>query len=125
MKLLAYNRKLHAAQLERGGRCHHVKNASSRAPFDSNEWPWGISTPPVTVKVAGCAVGLKDRKGEKLLAKEWRVESSSWRLLAVLEPYRCPGGHVHGQSMGSNKLWRTANYTAFFAQLIATALLTE
>ena len=125
LDLLAYIRELHAAQLERGGRCHHEQSASSRAPFDSNEWPWAISTPPVTVKVAGCAVGLKDRKGEKLLGKEWRVESTSWRLLVTLEPYKCPGGHVHGSSLGSNRLWRTAIYTAFFAQLIATALLAE
>ena len=125
LELLAYIRDLHTAQLERGGRCHHEQSASSRAPFDSNEWPWGISSPPVTVKVAGCAVGLKDRKGEKLLTKEWRVESTSWRLLVALEPYKCPGGHVHGSSLGSNRLWRTAIYTAFFAQLIATALLAE
>ena len=125
LEMLAYCRTLHAAQLARGGRSHHEQSATSHAPYDSETWPWAISTPPVTVKVAGCAVGLKEHKGDKLLSKEWRIESTSWRLLATLESYRCPGGHEHGSSLGSNRLWRTTIYTPFFAQLVATALLAE
>ena len=125
MQMLSYCRDLHTAQQERGGRSHHEQSASSHAPFDSDEWPWAISKPPVSVKVAGCAVGLTDHKGEKLLAKEWRIESSSFPLLASLEPYKCPGGHEHGESLGSGRLWRTAKYTPFLAQLVATVLLME
>ena len=88
-------------------------------------WPWAISIPPVTTKVAGCAVGLKEHKADKLLAKEWRIESSSFPLLAALEPYKCPGGHEHGESIGSGKLWRTAKYPPLFAQLVTPPLLTE
>ena len=62
IRMLAYCRELHRQQLERGGRCHHEQSAQSHAPFDSGDWPWAISNPPVTVKVAGCAVGLKQRK---------------------------------------------------------------
>ena len=103
MQMLSYCRDLHTAQQERGGRSHHEQSASSHAPFDSDEWPWAISKPPVSVKVAGCAVDLTDHKGEKLLAKEWRIESSSFPLLASLEPYKCPGGHEHGESHGSGR----------------------
>ena len=99
--------------------------AFGRQRFDSTEWPWAISTPPVTTKVAGCAVGLKEHGGDKLLAKEWRIESSSFPLLAALEPYKCPGGHEHGLSLGGGKKWRTAKYPPFFAQLIAAVLLME
>ena len=123
--MLAYCRKLHQAQLERGGRSHHEQSANSHAPFDSEEWPWAISTPPVAVKVAGCAVGLKEHGGERLLAKEWRIESSSFPLLASLEPYKCAGGHEHGVSLGAGRLWRTAVYPAFFAQIVAAALLAK
>ena len=76
-------------------------------------------------KVAACAVGMKEYRGERLLAKEWRVESTCWALLAAMEPYKCAGGHEHGQCLGSNKLWRTAAYPPFFAKLVATALLAE
>ena len=120
MQMLSYCRDLHTAQQERGGRSHHEQSASSHAPFDSGEWPRAISKPPVSVKVAGCAVGLTDHKGEKLLAKEWRIESSSFPLLASLEPYKCPGGHEHGESLGSGRLWRGAKYPPFLAQLVAT-----
>ena len=89
------------------------------------EWPWATSTPPITTKVAGCAVGLKEHGGDRLLAKEWRIESSSFPLLAALEPYKCPGGHEHDLSLGGGKLWRTAKYPPFFAQLIAAVLLME
>ena len=125
LQMLSYCRKLHAEQQERGGRCHHEQSAQSHAPFDSEMWPWAISNPPVTAKVAGCAVGLKEYGGGKLLAKEWRVESSSFKLLESLEPYKCPGGHEHGESLGSNRLWRTACYPAFFASLVAAALVAE
>ena len=111
--------------MERGGGCHHEQSANSNAPFDSDMWPWAISTPPLSVKVAGCAVGLKEHGGEKLLAKEWRIESTSFPLLTALQPYKCAGGHEHGKSLGSNRLWRTAVYPPFFAQLCATALLAE
>ena len=125
LRTLAYCRDLHRERLGQGGRCHHEQSAQSHAPFDSTEWPWAISTPPVTTKVAGCAVGLKEHGGDKLLAKEWRIESSSFPLLAALEPYKCPGGHEHGLSLGGGKLWRTAKYPPFFAQLIAAVLLME
>ena len=107
LKTLAYCRDLHVAQLQRGRRCHHEQSANSHAPFDSEVWPWTISTPPATVKVAACSVGLKEHDGEKLLAKEWRIESSCVNMLVALEPYTCPKRHEHGQSIGSNNLWRT------------------
>ena len=87
LQMLAHCRDLHTAQLQRGGRCHHEQSANSHAPFDSEVWPWAISTPPVTVKVAACAVGLKEHDGEKLLAKECKIDSSCFPLLAALEPY--------------------------------------
>ena len=119
LEMLAYCRELHQAQVERVGRCHHEQSAMSHAPFDSGVWPWAISTPPVSVKVAGCSVGLKYK--EKLLAKEWRIESTSFPLLAALEPYKCAGGHEHGRSLG--RLWATAKYPPFFAHIVAEVLL--
>ena len=68
---------------------------------------------------------MKEHGGDKLLAKEWRIESSYFKLLAALEPYKCPGGHEHGASLRSNSLWRTAKYPPFFASLVAAALVPE
>ena len=118
--MLAFCRDLHLAQLERGDRSHHEQSAQSKAPFDSEMWPWAISIPPVTTKVAGCAVGLKEHKGDKLLAKEWRIESTSFKLLAALESYKCLGRHEHGQSIGSGKSWRTAKHPLFFERVCET-----
>ena len=57
-----------------------------------------------------------------LLAKEWMIESSSDRLLEVLRPYRCLGGHVHGKSMrGGLHLSYTASYPALLAALCCEA----
>ena len=117
LQILSYCRDLHKEQLERGGRCHHEQSAQSHAPFDSEMWPWAISNPPV--------MGPKERGGDKLLAREWRIESSCFKLLESLNPYKCPGGHEHGVSLGSNQLWRTAKYPPFFASLVATALVAE
>lgn len=75
-------------------------------------------------QVASCAIGLSNREGE-LLAKEWQLESSSCRLREILRPYRCPGGHTHGDSMGGDTLWRTAVYTPLFAALIAQTLVLQ
>ena len=72
--------------------------------------------------MAGCSVGLTDKNGT-LIAKEWMIESTSARLREVLRPYRCSGGHDHADSMGGNRLWRTAIYTPMLAALIAEALL--
>ena len=70
-------------------------------------------------------MGLKEHGGDKLLAKEWRIESSCFKLLESLNPYKCPGGHEHGVSLGSNQLWRIAKYPPFFASLVAAALVGE
>ena len=73
----------------------------------------------------GCAVGLYDKEGEKLLFKEWQIETSSELLRQVLRPCLCPGNHVHGKSIGGGRLWRTAKYTTFLCCLIAETLLTQ
>ncbi len=71
-------------------------------------------------------MGLKEHRGTgKLLAKEWRIQSSSDELLAQLKPYVCPGNHEHGESIGANQLWRTAIYTPLLVTAIAEALLTK
>ncbi len=70
-------------------------------------------------------MGLKEHGGTKLLAKEWMIQSSSEELLAQLKPYVCPGNHEHGESLGANKLWRTAIYTPLLVTAIAEALLTK
>ena len=65
------------------------------------------------MSVAGCSVGMMDKEGEKPLAKQWRIESTSAELLVALAPYKCSGGHEHGEALGSGRLWRTASYTPF------------
>ncbi len=65
-------------------------------------------------------VGLVDNNGLPL-PKGWRIETASDELRVVLKPYRCSGGHEHGQSLGSG-LWRTAIYPAFLATLIGEVL---
>ena len=69
------------------------------------------------------SVGLVDKNGLPL-AKEWRIETTSDELRAALRPYRCSGGHEHGESLGSG-LWRTAIYPTFLATLIAEVLLAK
>ncbi len=93
LDLSRYLKKPHGAQQKRGGRSSHEQSASSRAPCDGGEWPWAISSGYAenSTCVAGCAVGLLNREGA-LLAKQWRVESTSARLLAALAPYKCSGG---------------------------------
>lgn len=120
---LAFCRKLHREQQARGGRSHHEQSASSREPFDGEHWPWAISKDweHTSTKVAACSVGLYDRTGQKLLAKEWRIETSSERLRIALGPYKCSGGHEHGQALGD--LGRTSTYTPFFAVAVAEAIL--
>ena len=96
--------------------------ATSRVPFDGSIWPWAISRRyhENSATVAGCAVGLADRHGD-LLAKEWRVESSDAALLVRLHPWRCSGGHRHGDTSG--RLRATAIYPRFFATLVAESVL--
>ena len=96
------------------------------APFDGAEWPWGISKDfdINSCNVAGCSVGLRNKEGD-LLAKAWRVESTSLALLTALGPCKCSGSHVHGNCLGSHRLWRTACYTPFLATLVAEAVLAE
>ena len=53
-------------------------------------------------------MGLHDKEGEKLLFKEWQIETSSELLRQVLRPCLCPGNHEHGKSLGGGRLWRTA-----------------
>ena len=115
LDLLGYLKRLHKAQRKRGGRSFHEQSAASRAPCDGGEWPWAISADyeKHTVSVAGCSVGMMDKEGEKPLAKQWRIESTSAELLVALAPYKCSGGHEHGEALGSGRLWRTASYTPF------------
>ena len=92
------------------------------------------------MSVAGCSVGMMDKEGEKPLAKQWRIESTSAELLVALAPYKCSGGHEHGEALGSGRLWRTdiaaatksmdgnlvttkRRHVWFFAALVAEALL--
>ncbi len=70
-------------------------------------------------------MGLKQHNSDKLLAKEWMIQSSSEELLAQLKPYICPGNHEHGESIGANRLWRTAIYPPLMVTAIAEALLTK
>ena len=111
-----------------GGRSHHEQSARSSAPFDDprQTWPWAISDPPKSQVVSGCQVGLRERWGSGLLlAKEWRVESTSEELLIVLAPYICQGGHDHGSCLGKRRLQLTGRYTPMFAQLVLQALRPE
>ncbi len=91
LDLLSYLRGLYKAQQKRGGRSHHEQSATSRGPCGGDEWPWGISSnyEEHSTSVAGCAVGLLDKEGEKLLAKHWRIESNCGELLAAMAPYKC------------------------------------
>ena len=97
---------------------------NSRCPFDGAEWPWAATSASTymdkSVRVSGCAVGLLDHRGELLLPKEWRVESTCRSLLALLAPYVCSGGHPHGTSEGHTA--RTASYTPLFATVVYAAL---
>ena len=142
---LKFCRKLHRLQQALGGRSHHEQSArlaricfsiggsrvcvalwdsqaTSRVPFDGSIWPWAISRryKENSATVAGCAVGLADRHGD-LLAKEWRVESSDAALLVGVHPWRCSGGHRHGDTSG--RLRATAIYPRFFATLVAESVL--
>ena len=123
LELLEFLKKLHKANVKRAGRSHHEQSAASRAPCDGGIWPWAISSDfgVNAQSVAGCAVGLTDHMGQKPLAKQWRVESTSAALLEALSPYKCSGGHEHGIGLGN--LERTAAYTPFFCTLVAEVLL--
>ena len=83
--VLRYMRRLHRVQKVLGGRGHHEQSATSLMPFDGSTWPFAISKDYDTSScvVAGCSVGLCNEEGE-LLAKAWRVESTSTALLAAL-----------------------------------------
>lgn len=95
--MLKFMRAQHRAQKRRGGRGHHEQSAASRCPFDSDEWPWALSKyyRENSVRVAGCAVGLMDHRGELLLPKEWRVESSCPTVLAAMRPYLAAHARAH------------------------------
>ena len=41
-KMLYFCRALHRDQQFRGGRSHHEQSASSRMPFDGEEWPYAV-----------------------------------------------------------------------------------
>ena len=126
--MLMFCRHQHCEQKTRGGRSHHEQSARSSAPFDDprQTWPWAISDPPKSQVVSGCQVGLRERWGSGLLlAKEWRVESTSEELLIVLAPYICQGGHEHGNCLGKRRLQLTGRYTPMFAQLVLQALRPE
>jgi hypothetical protein len=127
LQMLDYCRKLHRVNQAQGGRSHHEQSGQSRAPFDGDTWPWAVSKDygERCVKVAGCSVGLYDREGENLLAKEWQIETTSERLRAALRPCLCAGGHEHGKTLGGRRLWATAKYTPYLATLVAEALLTR
>lgn len=111
-ELLSYLKRLHKIQRQLGGRSHHEQSNRSRAPCDTGEWPSVIENVD-SVSVSGCAVGLKNPSGE-LLAKAWRIESTSKELLQALAPFKCSGGHAHGVSLGNNILDKTACYFATF-----------
>ena len=70
-------------------------------------------------------MGLTEYGSDKLLAKEWMIQSSSKELLAQLKPYKCSGGHEHGECLGTNRLWRTAIYPVLMVTAVAEALLTK
>ena len=69
-------------------------------------------------------MGLYDKEQEKLLFKEWQVETTNATLRAVLAPCLCPGNHEHGKALGGGRLRRTAKYPLFLCALIAEAFLT-
>ena len=123
LQMLRYIRRLHRVQASLGGRSHHEQSASSLAPFDGSTWAWAICKDYdiSSCIVAGCSVGLRNKAGE-LLAKAWRIESTSLALLMALGPCKCSGGHEHGNCLGAHRLWRTAIYTPYLATLIAEAL---
>ena len=121
--MLKFCRKLHRKQKLLGGNCHHEQSLMSLIPFDGTCWPWAIGSNYVkhSVKVVGCAVGLRNHRRE-LLAKAWRIESTNAFLLKCLYPLSCPGNHEHALSVG-RQLWRTAKYPPFLVSLIGEALL--
>ena len=117
--------ELHPEQLARGGRSHHEQSACSSAPFDDplRTWPWAISNPPKSQRVFGCQVGLRELGGlRRLLATEWRVESTSEELLSAFVHYQCRGGHAHGSSFATHRMPLTVKYTPMFAHLVSQLL---
>ena len=68
------------------------------------------------------SVGMFGKDGCSLVAKEWRIETTSQELIRALSPYRCSGGHHHAYSLGTF-LGYTACYTPFMGKLIAYVLL--
>ena len=121
-RMLKFCRALHKDQQARGARSHHEQSATSHEPFDSQSKPWAITKEHRSVKVAGCAVGLREAGGEQcLLSKEWQVESTSESLLRALQPLRCPGGHAHGVALGASAS-ASATYTRAFACIVYCAL---
>ncbi len=122
-KLLGFCRALHKDQRARGGRSHHEQSATSHEPFDGPGRPWAISKRYKSVKVSGCAVGLREPGGQqRLLSKEWQIESTSASLLRALEPLKCPGGHAHGQALGQAAR-HSASYPRAFVCIVYQALL--
>ena len=117
--------ELHPEQLARGGRSHHEQSACSSAPFDDplHTWPWAISNPPKSQRVFGCQVGLRELGGlRRLLATEWRVESTSEELLSAFVHYQCRGDHAHGSSFATHRMPLTVKYTPRFAHLVSYLL---
>ncbi len=122
-KLLRFCRTLHEDQQCRGGRSHHEQSAKSHEPFDGTAKPWAISKRYESVKVAGCAVGLQEPGGQqRLLSKEWQIETTSESLLRALGPLRCPGGHEHGQALGQAAS-ASASYPRALVCIVYQALL--
>ena len=97
----------------------------SRFCSTGESWPWAISAEyrDISSKVAGCSVGLYDQAQQKLLFKEWRVETTSETLRRVLAPCLCAGGHDHGKTLGSGRLRLTAKYPSYMCTRQGTTLL--
>eukprot|EP00959_Pyramimonas_sp_CCMP1952_P459467 9478307-Pyramimonas_sp.AAC.1 len=66
------------------------------------------------VKVAGCQLGVKDKKGLPLL-KEWLIATTSPKMAARMS-LECSGDHRHGELTGGGLAAATSYYPDEFAR---------
>ena len=73
----------------------------------------------------GCRVQLRDRKGERLLRKGWKLMTTHARLAEKMSlPCACDRKYQHGRCEGTSAL-DSAFYTPNFAQRVAAVLCQE
>jgi hypothetical protein len=92
-------------------------------PKDSSGWKerltqrWIQSLETETVRVDGCAMGLRSLKTGLLLYKPWRIETTCQEMKDVFKNCTCSGEHKHQPCEGSETT-RSGFYTPMMSKKI-------